>query len=364
MKYKTEIGESMEQPSKKLKKTLLIVGITGVVYVSFKYLLPLVIPFLIAYMIALTLQPSAVWAATKMRVKIKDKFYGIPVGLIGALELVLILVWISYIFYLIGKKLFVEAELLLDQLPLWIDQLDVWLTGLCHNMESVFRLEADFLVAALQDILRDSLENSKQWVMSFLVGNSMLVFQTLLKFIIVLLIVLVAVMMTMEEMDSLKKRRERSIYWEEFAMLSKRLANVGNAYLRAQTGIMILTMIICTFGLFLIKSPYYLLFGVTLGFLDALPIFGTGTVLFPWAIAVIVQGDWLKGVVLLALYIICYFLRQIMEAKMMGQQIGLTPLETLLAMYIGLRLFGLLGFVLGPIGLLIIQDMVKHFMEQ
>lgn len=352
----------MEEPNKKLKKTLLIVGVTGVVYVSFKYLLPLVIPFLIAYMIALMLQPSAGWAARRLRVKIKGRYYGVPVGVIGALELSFILIWISFILYLVCKKLTAEADLLFDQLPLWIDQLDLWLTAVCHNMEFAFRLEADVMVKLLQDMLKGFMANTKQAAMTFLVGNSMMVFQVLLKLTILIVIVLVAVMMTMEEMDSLKKRRERSIYWEEFAMLSKRLANVGNAYLRAQAGIMLLTMIICTFGVFLLKNPYYLLIGVALGLLDALPIFGTGTILIPWAIIVMVQGDWGQGLVLLGLYVICYLLRQVLEAKMMGEQIGLTPLETLLAMYIGLQLFGLLGFILGPIGLLIIEDMVNHFM--
>ena len=51
----------MEKPSRKLKKTILILGVTGAVYASFKYLLPLVIPFLIAYIFALALRPSAVW---------------------------------------------------------------------------------------------------------------------------------------------------------------------------------------------------------------------------------------------------------------------------------------------------------------
>ena len=62
---------------------------------------------------------------------------------------------------------------------------------------------------------------------------------------------------------------------------------------------------------------------------------------------------------LLAIYIICYFLREMMEAKMMGDKVGLSPLETLISMYVGLQLFGLLGFLLGPIGLLLIEDIVQ-----
>ena len=59
---------------------------------------------------------------------------------------------------------------------------------------------------------------------------------------------------------------------------------------------------------------------------------------------------------LAALYLVCYFLREILEARMMGGAAGLSPLETLMAMYAGLRLFGLAGLFLGPAGLLIIRE--------
>ena len=60
---------------------------------------------------------------------------------------------------------------------------------------------------------------------------------------------------------------------------------------------------------------------------------------------------------ILGLYVICYFLRQVMEAKIMGSQVGLSALETLMSMYVGLELFGIAGFLLGPVGLLMIEDL-------
>jgi len=61
----------------------------------------------------------------------------------------------------------------------------------------------------------------------------------------------------------------------------------------------------------------------------------------------------------MGLYLICYFLREILEAKMMGDKVGLSPLETLIAMYVGLKLFGIPGFLLGPIGILLICDLLE-----
>ena len=63
----------------------------------------------------------------------------------------------------------------------------------------------------------------------------------------------------------------------------------------------------------------------------------------------------------MAIYLICYLLREILEAKMMGNRVGLTSLETLISMYVGLQLFGIAGFLLGPIGLLLIEEMVNLY---
>ena len=98
-----------------------------------------------------------------------------------------------------------------------------------------------------------------------------------------------------------------------------------------------------------------------IGLLDALPIFGTGTVLIPWGIFLMLQQKWYQGVMLLGLYLVCYFMREFVEAKLMGKKMGLTPLETLMSMYVGLQLFGFLGFILGPVGLMLIEDLVEEY---
>lgn len=111
-------------------------------------------------------------------------------------------------------------------------------------------------------------------------------------------------------------------------------------------------------------NPYYIMAGMLIGILDALPIFGTGTVLIPWSVLRLLVGDWGQAVLLAGLYLVCYLVRQILEAKMMGGQVGLSPLETLASVYVGLELFGFFGFILGPLGLLLIEDMVEVWTKE
>lgn len=359
MKYKSEIGESMVKPNKKLKKILFIMGITGAVYVCFQYLLPLIIPFLVAYGIALMLRPSAGWISRKCRISIFGRHVGIPIGVAGAVELILLMVLLGLGLYMGGKKLYQEASMLIDQIPVWMETLDCWLTQVCHNMETLLSLEDGYMVLIVRDMLRDMISSVKSTAMPYLVINSMTILQWFIKITVIWVILVIAVMLWLQELEAWKKRRESSAFRQEFARISQLLLLVCDAFLKTQGVIMLLTMSVCTIGFWLMKNPYYILTGIGLGLLDALPIFGTGTVLIPWSLLALVRGDYGEGAFILGLYIVCYLLRQTMEAKMMGDKVGLTPIETLMSMYIGLQLFGLLGFLLGPIGLLLIEDIVE-----
>ena len=116
---------------------------------------------------------------------------------------------------------------------------------------------------------------------------------------------------------------------------------------------------LCVGGMFLVGNPYFIMAGIGIGVLDALPIFGTGTVLIPWALWSALAGKWSQAAILAGLYVVCYFVRQVLEARMMGGEVGLSSLETLAAVYVGLELFGFWGMILGPLGLLLIEDLTE-----
>lgn len=355
----------MGKPEKKLKKIILILGITGAVYGSFRFLLPLVIPFLLAWGLAAALRPSAVWIAGHCRVWVSfpkqgRKSIGLPVGVAGVLELLVLTSLLGVGIYVGGRKLCLEASLLINRIPEWINLLDIWLTSVCHDIEDVFCLKANILVVLMREMLRGLMSSIKNAAMPYLMVNSVSVFRWGIGITVIMVVVLVSVGLCLQEMERWKKRCAMSVFRQEFALIGRRLAIVANAYLKTQGVIMLLTTAICTAGFWLMGNPYYILAGVGIGLLDALPVFGTGTVLIPWAVILFFGGQWGRGLFLIFLYVVCYFLREILEAKMMGDRVGLSPLETLMSMYVGLELFGIAGFLLGPIGLLIIKDLVEE----
>lgn len=354
----------MVKPRRKLKKILFILGITGAVYGGFKYLLPLVIPFLLAYGAALWMRPSVRFLERKLRVRFRQKEYHLPAALIGGAELLLAGGLIFFILYFGSSRLLSQARLFADRLPQWISRLDVALTAFCKGLEQKFGLRDGYLVELSAKMVLNLKEAARQSTMPLLMNNSMLVLKGIVKAVVFLVIFFVAALMVLQEMDEIRERKSRSSFHREFSLISRRLVSVGNAWLKTQLIIMTITSLLCILGFFLIGNPYSILAGIGIGLLDALPVFGTGSVLIPWGILLFARRQWGKGAVILALYAVCYLVRQFLEARIMGNQVGLSALETLMSMYVGLELFGVAGFLLGPIGLLLIEDLFAMYWEQ
>jgi predicted PurR-regulated permease PerM len=104
--------------------------------------------------------------------------------------------------------------------------------------------------------------------------------------------------------------------------------------------------------------------GIFIAILDALPIIGSGMILIPWSIIMLINGNIFAAAILITVYLLCQIIREIVEPKLIGNRIGIRPLYTLMSMYVGLKLFGIAGFILGPVGLIIIIAIIKSLNEK
>ena len=129
-------------------------------------------------------------------------------------------------------------------------------------------------------------------------------------------------------------------------------------YIRAQLILMSITFVELSVGFAIIGVRQNILLGLLISIIDALPILGTGGVLIPWAIYNFITRDIRMGISLIILYGVVLVVRQLIEPKVLGQQIGLHPLATLLSMYVGLRVFGYAGMIIGPITLLLLKNII------
>lgn len=125
----------------------------------------------------------------------------------------------------------------------------------------------------------------------------------------------------------------------------KLMAAMGGFFL-AQLKIMGIVFVILLIGFFILRSPYAFLLALLISFLDLLPVLGTGTVLIPWALIALVQGNFHQGIILIILYIVCLLARQLLQPKIIGDSIGMDTLPTLVLIYTGYKLKGMSGMIL------------------
>ncbi|MCL2373524.1 MAG: sporulation integral membrane protein YtvI [Defluviitaleaceae bacterium] len=134
----------------------------------------------------------------------------------------------------------------------------------------------------------------------------------------------------------------------QMTQTKKGLVRALGGYFRAQYILMIMSGIISIIGLLILRNPYALLIGLLLAVLDFMPVVGIGAVLWPWAFVSVVMGDIRQAVGLMVIYGIITIARQVMQPKILGAQMGAHPLASLMSIYVGFRIFGLLGLIIGP----------------
>ena len=111
-------------------------------------------------------------------------------------------------------------------------------------------------------------------------------------------------------------------------------------------------------GSFLItRQPYGLLLALGLAVLDFIPIIGAGTVMVPWAVIALFTRDYPTAIEMMAIWGVVALFRRVMEPKFVGDQTGLSPILSLISIYVGMKLAGVLGMILGPITLLVLLNL-------
>lgn len=147
------------------------------------------------------------------------------------------------------------------------------------------------------------------------------------------------------------------------------IASSLGKYLKAQVILILISFFISLIGLYIysvigFNIKYPLLVALGIGFIDALPILGSGTVMIPWSIISACKGDIHLGIAILVLWVIMTIARQITEPKVVGGQIGIHPIFTIISMYTGVKFCGVIGLFVGPIILIILKNIFESTIDK
>lgn len=141
--------------------------------------------------------------------------------------------------------------------------------------------------------------------------------------------------------------------------LKKIAVGAFGGYVKAQLILSLGVFFILLIGFYATGQGYALLLAFLLAVMDFIPIIGSGTAMVPWAVVCLLMGDYRKALELLVVWgVVCVF-RRVAEPKVVGNQTGLSPILSLISIYVGMRLAGVLGMVLGPVLVLIVINMAK-----
>lgn len=142
---------------------------------------------------------------------------------------------------------------------------------------------------------------------------------------------------------------------EIYTNLFLAVKNIIGGYFLAQVKLLFIMFIVLFIGFLIMKMDYAILLSIFVGFLDLLPFFGTGTFLGPFGIICLIKGDYGMALGCILIYLITFILRRLLEPKFLGDSIGISAFFSLFCMFVGFKLIGLIGFIIGvPIGVIVL----------
>ena len=310
-------------------------------------------PFVIGWFIAYLAYPLVGWMES--RVKIKKK-------LGSALIIILVIAIVAGLGYLGIVKLIREIQMALTNAPDLYQDLEAGLREIGARFQGVYKM----LPENIQSGWNSLIQNMDEKAGSVIAGIGNLAVEATGNVVKRIPGILVSVIVALVSAYFFTAQREEIIQWSKkvapkaiearMSIVMYNLKYAVGGYFKAQFKIMVVVGLILLCGFLILGVDYAFLLAILIAFLDLLPFFGTGTALIPWAVYKFFVMDIKTAVALLIIYGITQLVRQIIQPKLVGDSIGLSPLLTLLLLYAGYRVGGLLGMIVAvPIGMIILN---------
>ncbi|MBQ7918932.1 MAG: sporulation integral membrane protein YtvI [Lachnospiraceae bacterium] len=332
--------------------------ILGLVLAFCKYILPVLVPFIIAFVVASFLQ----FFVRKLSKRIPDRKKSISI-LLCILFYVLVAVLVSFV----GVKVVDVVWSFVESIPGWyhqtlvplINELVLWINELLTSSDIGIAGEVNTLfkemMNAMENFITTFSVNAVKFATDGIVGIP--------GFIIRAVITVVASFFFMADYDMILRFMGKLIpkgKEQSFHDIKNYFANTLLIYLKSYSLLFLLTYVELCIGFSLLGLPYALLLALLVAVFDILPILGVGGILLPWAVVLVFMQEIPMAVGMVLLYLVITIIRNTLEPRVVGKQIGLHPLATLIALYVGLKVLGIIGMFLFPVTLAVLVNMEKE----
>ncbi|WP_458119490.1 sporulation integral membrane protein YtvI [Paenibacillus sp. Z6-24] len=323
--------------------------------IAVRYLFPLLYPLLLAWLFAYAMNPL---------IRLLQRRLHFPRWLAVSVSLLLYVGGLLTLLSLLVTRLVQETITLTETFNEHVDSWRQTLVGWTENdrIKSITDEISTFLQEnPYQDTINDNLNQTSQSVSGMVSGIVTSLLNMVLDFLTALpnfaWIIVVVVLSAFFISNSWERHTRIVAGWfpssirQPATAIWSDLQKALFGYIKAQFILISITGIIVIIGLFILDVQSALLIGLLIGMVDLLPYLGVGIVMIPWALYNFMSGDLRLGIGLSVLYVIVLIVRQMMEPKILASNVGLDPLATLISMFVGLKLFGALGLLIGPVTL-------------
>lgn len=335
-----------------LSISLVILGI----YLGIQYLLPLLLPFLLGAALALAAEPIVRFFCGKLRLP-----RSVAAGLGVSMAFSFVALVIMLLLALAVRELRTLAGILPDledAVLAGMDSLSAFLLNLAQKAPDGLRAllsrnVADLFSggAALLDRVMSWMVNLATGILSRVPGSTLLLGTAIISSFMI--------SAKLPRLKALLRSRFPHEKFQPLLTVLTRLKSAIGGWLKAQLKLCSVTFAICAAGLLLLRVSHAPLWALLISLVDAFPILGVGTALIPWSLVAFLQGDRFLAFGLLGLYALIAVTRSVLEPRLVGKQLGLDPLVTLIALYAGYRLWGFGGMILAPMLAVSITQMIK-----
>lgn len=318
---------------------LALVGTAIVLFLAFRFFLPLTMPFVLAYFFAKLVSPIVHFLVKRMKWRRK-----VSIILVVVTVFLVLGGFTAYIISLVIS----QSILLLQKIPVYQQMFGRTIEQFCCQCDQMLELsvgtslhyveaQVEYLYDNIGSNILPSLSGYATELLRWLAGAVSGIFIFFLSTTLILLD------------DSFPKVRGK------LQPFMRKLKGAGFAYIKAQVLLLFIIAALLCFGLLLMGNEYAVLLGIGIAIFDAFPVMGSGVVLIPWSLLCIAGQDYYEAAILLTIFCIITFLREVLEPRLLGKEVGLKPLYILFSVYVGIQLFGIIGVVLGPISLTVLK---------
>lgn len=330
--------------SASLKKPLILIAAFILLWLGVKYLLPVALPFLLGAGLALAAEPLVRLACRRL-----------PRAAAAGLGVTATLIGIAAIVSVVGAVVVRELGSLAGAVPdlentarQGITVVQDWLVGLSEQAPEGIRPvlqrtvlnffdDGTVLLEQVTQRIPGAVTTAISWVGDGALGLGTGVIASFL------------ISARLPKLKAAATQRLPKSWREKYLPALRRVRRALGGWLKAQLKLSAVTFGIVTVGFLLLRIPYAPAWAALVALVDAVPILGTGTVLLPWALVCLLQGKSLRAIGLLCTYGAAFLTRTVLEPRFVGRHLGMDPLVTLLALYVGYRFWGILGMLLTPI---------------